>query len=508
MKKIFKVISFAAVLCCLSLSILLCGCSQTSSEIKYNHYQIEIFYDDQEKTLSCTQTTSYVNQSDCELDNVCFHLYPSAFRQGAKQSVVSLLNYSTCFYNGTSYGDIQVNKVLVDNQEVTINICGEDENILKVDLNKKLSPQEEIEIYIEFDVTIPNANHRFGYGKNTINIANFYPIACVFEDGEFMTKGYNSNGDPFYSQSSNYDVVIKYPSDLTIAHTGRAQNKSNFDYVSKLEQTDVLLAYSQIEIKAEKVRDFAFVLSEKYLSTQTVVDNTQITYYYYDDETPEKGLQTAVDAVKTFNKLFGKYAYDTLAVAKTNFVHGGMEYPNLVYITDSLEDYSDYQNVIVHEIAHQWWYNMVGSNAYDNGWQDEGLTDYSTALFYENNPQYNRSKDTIILNGIRNYTFFTEVYSSVYGTLDTSMTRSLDQYPTDPEYVYISYVKSMIMFDSLRQFMGDKDFFDGVKYYFDSYCYKIARPEDMIACFQKQSNKDVEAFFDSWLQGKVIIVQP
>ncbi len=503
MKKSIKILSIT--LCALGFCFLFGSCKAKDQQM-YNHYQMEIFYDDTAKSLTGKETVTYINQSDSVLDNLCFHLYPSAFRQGSKQSVVSLLNYTSCFYNGTSYGGITVDKVTVDVNDAKFSICGEDENILMVELPKKLSPQESIILHIEFSVTLPNANHRFGYGENTINIANFYPIACVFEDGEFMTKGYNCNGDPFYSQSANYDVTINYPSNLTIAHTGKLVEKQ--EYKNKIQNGHSYSEqdYTKSVITAQRVRDFAFVLSSKFKTAQASVDGTQITYFFYNDENFEKSLQTAVDSVKTFNKLFGKYAYDTLAVAKTNFVHGGMEYPNLVYIADSLDNYTDYQNVIVHEIAHQWWYNMVGSNAFDNGWQDEGLTDYSTAIFYEHNPQYNRSKDNIILNGIRNYAFFTDVYSSVYGKLDTSMTRALDEYPTDPEYVYIAYVKSMLMFDSLRAFMGDKDFFEGARDYFQTYCFKIASPQDMIACFQKHSKKDVEAFFDSWLGGKVLII--
>lgn len=478
------------------------GCQNASIEEQYHDYALNIIYDDSQKTLECQQSINYINKSDSYLDYLCFHLYPSAFREQSKQSVISLLNHTICYYKGTSYGSITIKKVSHNNNDLNFEITGEDENILKVPI-PNLMPGERVQISIEFDVVLPNINHRFGYGENTINVANFYPIVCIYENGEFVTNPYHSNGDPFYSQIANYNVNITYPSNLKTAHTGKLIESKEYDNESLPEQK-----MTTIKVQANKVRDFAFVMSEKFEIISQKTNNTQIDYYYYGDKNPQTSLQTAVDALNTFNELFMPYPYETLSVVETNFVHGGMEYPNLVYIADSIADYSDYQNVIIHEIAHQWWYNIVGSNAFSNGWQDEGLTDYSTALFYQKNPHYERNLDTIILNGIRNYAFFVEVYSSVYGNLDTSMNRALNEYPTDPEYVYIAYVKSMLMFDSLRSLIGDKDFFDALQMYCKTYSFKEATPEEMIACFEKTTNKKLDTFFNSWLEGKVLIISP
>ena len=501
MKKILVLL-----ICCISVFVLF-GCDK-QQKAEYNTYTMEIVYNDFEKSLLGTESVLYVNNSDSVLDFVCFHLYPTAFRQGSNQSVVSLNEYKSCYYNGASYGDIRIDNVYIENQTSDFEICGEDENILKVYLKQSLQPQQNVLIEIDFFVKLPNINHRFGYGENTINIANFYPIACVYEDGEFFDKGYNSNGDPFYSQIANYNVKITFPSNLTIAHSGNLKNSSVLQYDFNTEDKTISTECKKIEISAEKVRDFAFVLSEKFQVISDCQDQTQIYYFYYNDTKPDTSLKTAQDALKTFNQMIGKYPYTTLSVVESNFVHGGMEYPNLVYISDGITNYEDYQNVIIHEIAHQWWYNLVGSNAFDNGWQDEGLTDYSTAVFYEKNPEYSRTKDNIILNATRNYSFFVDVYSSVYDNLDTSMTRPLDEYSTSPEYVYIAYVKSMLMFDSLRNLIGDTKFFNGLNIYFENYCFKEAKPEQMIECFEKASNLDLESFFCAWLDGKVIIISP
>ena len=88
------------------------------------------------------------------------------------------------------------------------------------------------------------------------------------------------------------------------------------------------------------------------------------------------------EVVEFFSKIFGEYPYKTLTVVKTPFVYGGMEYPNLVFVSDSVNSKEELYKVVVHEIAHQWWYGIVGNNEYTYPWLDEALTEFSTILFY------------------------------------------------------------------------------------------------------------------------------
>ena len=254
-------------------------------------------------------------------------------------------------------------------------------------------------------------------------------------------------------------------------------------------------------IKAQAVRDFAFVLSDKFKVASVKEGGTEIKYYYYNDTKPDDSLLTAKESVATFNKIIGSYPYKTLSVVESNFVHGGMEYPNLVLISDALEKYEDYQNTIIHEIAHQWWYGMVGNNEYNYGWLDEGLTEYTTALFYEQNPKYSLSYDEIMTNANSSYCMFVEVYQDIFGEVDTTMNRKLNEFKTEPEYVYISYVKGVLLFDSLREVLGTKTFNKCLKKYFETNKGKNVTPQDMI-----NSLRSLQGFFDSWIDGSVVVV--
>lgn len=507
-KNIAKILIALCLISAIALIVLIfTGCTSKTLSQNLTDYNLNLTIDTENKTITGTQKVNYLNNTDVTLDNIQFHLYPNAFREGAKISPVSLTNEHKAYPNGKSYGKIDIQSVKVSGMNCTLKlneddeinnpsylITGEDENILKVNLTKELYPDDKIEIEIEFFITLPNINHRFGYGDNTINLGNFYPIACVYEDGNFKTDLYHYNGDPFYSEMANYNVSVTYPDNYKMASTGNLINTT---------AENNLTTYI---ISAQSVRDFAIVLSEQFEVISQECDGIMVNYYYFSDEAPEKSLEIACKAISTFNNLIGKYPYSTLAVVEANFVHGGMEYPNLIYISNDITDHIQYEQVIVHETAHQWWYNVVGNSEYDNGWLDEGLTEYSTALFYEINSNEGIDKDLIIKNAYSNYLLFVEVYGDVYGELDTSMDRNLSEFKTEPEYVYLTYVKGMLLFDTLREILGMDKFTKCLQTYYKENAFKIAKPEDMISAFEKASNTKLETIFKSWIEGKVILL--
>ena len=479
-----------AFICLLSFT----SCSENFEKISKNitSYNLNLTFDDNSKILSGVEDVDYINSYEVPLTYVEFHLYPNAFRKGAKHSPVSSLTYSKAYTNGFSEGKIDIKNASAGSNQ-NYEICGEDKNILKVNLDDELFPDERVKIHIVFEVLLPNCNHRFGYGENTYNFGNFYPIACVYENGSFREDVYGSAGDPFYSQMANYDVCICCDKSFVVASSGE-QLSSSINADKK-----------QTFIKGQVIRDFAFVLSKNYQVLSKKVNGIEIKYYYYNDENAQRSLDTTIKAINIFSDKFGKYPYKTYSVCKANFVHGGMEYPNLVYISDSIEDFDEYLNVIVHETAHQWWYNLVGSDAINNAWQDEGLTEYSTLLFYRYNEGYSINPQESLNASLSSYLLFSEIYESVYGSFDSKMSKNLSSFSGDMDYTYVTYVKGVLFFDSLEDLIGEKAFINGLKRYYTQNVYGIASKEDMIACFEFCSRRNLESFFDSWLNGKVIL---
>jgi len=497
-RKYVKFLLFGLAVAIIAATILFFCLTNESEEIKgLNSYKLNLSYDDDKHKLSGSEEISYFNSSDNSFENILFHLYPNAFREGAKAKVVSEPNKEDAYPNGESYGEIKILKVFNKAKDLSFEVTGEDENILSVKLDEELFPNETADISIQFEVCLPNINHRFGYGDNTVNFGNFYPIACMYEEGVgFMQELYHSNGDPFYSDVSNYEVEIAFNSNFIIAASG--------EEISSSSEAGITTS----KFKADKVRDFCFVLSDKFEKVSKNWKGVQVNYYgYQNDDNLERCLQTAVAALSTFNDMIGDYPYSQLSVVKANFVHGGMEFPNIVLVSDKVEENVDLNYVIIHEIAHQWWYGLVGNDQYNHAWIDEGLAEYSTLLFFEKHNEYGENFNELIKNANNNYIFFEELFKRVTGKVDGRMDRPLDQFETEPEYTNCTYTKGVLMFNSFRQLIGKNKFEKTLKNIYDDFKYKNISPAQLIAEFRKYGGRETESFFNNWLQGKVVLTK-
>ena len=438
------------------------------------------------------QTVGFVNYTDNALKELKLHLYANAYREGAKAEVVSVANYEKAYPNGKSYGNIEIESVCAGEQSLEFEIGGVDENILIVNFEKEIYPDETKEFEVGFRVKLANINHRLGYGDSTINLCNYYPILCVYENGDFVTDLYDSNGDPFYSKVADYNVSLSYDPNLTLASSGTMQIEKDGEF-------------NVAKIKASKVRDFAMVLSKNFSVCKDSYKGIEINYYHYGDFNATQNV-LVVKQVLEQNEKIGKYPYPQISIVEADFVHGGMEYPALILISDDLPDYETYVNVVVHELCHQWWYGVVGNNQYLYGFLDEGLTDYTTAMFYEKHPKYGLTKKEIFKNATNSYAFFCKVYEDVVPDFSTKMVRPLNEYATENEYVYLCYVKGMLLFGSLDEMLGEKTMTKCLKHFYQSFKFKEATADDLIDCFCSASGKNLKSFFDSWLNGKEITI--
>ena len=176
----------------------------------------------------------------------------------------------------------------------------------------------------------------------------------------------------------------------------------------------------------------------------------------------------------------------------------GVEFPGVFLVGSSLYDEPEapeFSITIAHETAHQWWYSVVGNDIFDSPWLDEGLTTYSSSLYYE----FGRSPEFV-----RNLIdFWQQPYERMKteGT-DDQITQSLGYFETlgNPGvYSGIVYYKAALFFHALRQEIGDEAFFQALQNYYQARKYGIAVPEDLLAAFEEAAGRPLETFYKEWL---------
>ena len=180
-----------------------------------------------------------------------------------------------------------------------------------------------------------------------------------------------------------------------------------------------------------------------------------------------------------------------------------MEYPAATIVSPKLSK-EEYAHTLVHETAHQWWYAVVGSDPVNEAWQDEGLCEYSTKLFFDEHQEYGVSGKSLVDDALLNVREYYRVYGSVFGETDTRMTRNLSEYLSEYEYRTIAYDKGMVLFDTVKKSVGKKKFLSALKRYYAENKFKTVRPAELIGAFEN-TGVDVAGLFESFLSGKGII---
>lgn len=430
-----------------------------------NDYTIDVIFDDENKRLMCNQTINYINNTGENLESIYFHIYPNAF-SNEEFAPFEKSEMKIAYPNGFNEGYIDIQNVLTNGNKLKYKVEGEKEDILEIKLEKELKPKEEVSIDMKYNIKLPNSVGRFGYGDSTVNVTNWFPIACVYDDRGWNTKSYEMIGDPFYSEISNFDVTILAPKNYKIGSTGKVIESKNDD------------KRAMHIIEADNVRDFAFVLSNKFDVDKGSINNVEISTYNLDEKFSEFATTVAKDSIKIFSDIFGKYPYDTYSVIASDFYIGGMEYPTLSMIDQSLyteENRFLLEYVIAHETAHQWWYSAIGNDEISEPWLDEALTEYSTILYFEK--KYGEEVANKLIKGM-------EIQTRQYSTKD--MFKSTTQYKDSMDYSLNVYTKGAVVFHKIRKEVGDEVFFGTLKEYYETYLFKNVKGSQFVELWKDQ----------------------
>ena len=142
------------------------GCA--GGEVPRSKYDISAEYEG--GVLTAEMSFTYHNAEECEMPALEFNLYGNAYREGAALPPVSRSYHAKAYYNGDSYGSMEITEV---SPCAAWEVCGEDENILRVELEKPVPPGGETTIAVKYTLTLAEVEHRTGIARHAVNLGNF-----------------------------------------------------------------------------------------------------------------------------------------------------------------------------------------------------------------------------------------------------------------------------------------------------------------------------------------------
>lgn len=352
--------------------------------------------------------------------------------------------------------------------------------ILRIVLPDALKSRDVCVLTLDFTLTLPKTAERYGRTENTVQLGNFCPIMAVYDNGWQLMDSYITMGDPYYSEIADYKYALTYPEHLTLACTG--------EIVSQTHQSGQTTAI----IAAPQVRDIACVLSNAPASAKTTFSDTVIHSHAGTQESADTACEIAKNALALYTELIGPYPYSTLYVVETSLPTdcGGMEYPGLVMISSLLynqSDPSEFELTIAHEIAHQWFYAVVGNDQYNAPWLDEALVSYLGLVYFKESTAS---------------TSFEKMYArTAHATagLQYPIDGTLSDYPNANAYGAAVYARGAAMFRALSEELGEEVFYRALKNYYTKNAFSTGTRQSLYAAFSDAAGQDLTAFFDRWL---------
>ncbi len=339
---------------------------------------------------------------------------------------------------------------------------------LEVFLPHSLLPGEIVSLYLRFSLDLPIKRKAevFGYTAWQQNYVNWFPFIAPYRAGWVIHDPWYF-GEHLVYEVADFDVFLKVPSGVTIAAPASAKEENGWQHY-------VL----------SQARTFAFSASPSYQMSEMQVGGIPIRSYFFarDKEAGEHLLLQAVRALTIYSAHLAPYPYPVLSIVESD-VTDGAEFDGLVFIPQRF--YQEFtggnrNNLVaigVHEIAHQWWFGMVGNDPAEDPWLDEALAIYTEGLFYE-----------WAENDADWWWNFRVNYFSPAGFVNISIYANTDF----RLYVSAVYLRGAQFLHALRGRMGDQAFFSFLWDYIQQMQGRIATSEDFFRILSQHTTQSLE----------------
>ena len=496
------------------------------------HYRIKADVREKTKIIDASEKLTYHNNSPHTLNEVYFHLYQNAFtaesyladlHRSNKKPVGNLGKYQKA-----GLGTITSN-IKVDGKDVKTEL---DNTILKVYLNEPLRSGESIEIEMDFITFFDSKGYRRrmaeykNWGFTHFNGVHWYPRICVYD----IKKGWDLDqhlNKELYGDYGRFDVELTFADNYVVEATGQLMNPEeafpgdlrqrldikNFKDKKWGSKPSIITPYDSTKRKTWKysainVHDFAFTADPAYrlgeaewngVKCVAIVDESHCSGW---QETPE--YMTRI--IKTFSEDFGMYEYPKIVAADAR---DGMEYP---MITLDGGRNPDNHGLLVHEIAHNWFFGMIGNNETYRASLDEGFTQFLTAWGLEKLDGKYLMKTPPKSNYLKKHkhpiearersVFYRYVNDMLRGTDHKLNTHSNDFHGAiGHENGYgLVYYKTATMLYNLQYVLGEEKFQKAMQHYVAK--WKFAHPyfDDFRKAIVEYTHQDLDWFFDQFLE--------
>lgn len=503
------------------------------------NYKINVTLNDVDHTLIGFEEFEYVNNSPQDLDYLLIHLWPNAYKNSrtamAKQKFMDR-DYFMLWAGPGPKGFIDSLDFQVDGNDVRWEYFEDYEDIAIIYLDQPIRSGEKIKVSTPFFVKIPSGSiSRLGHIGQSYQITQWYPKPAVFDKSGWHEMPYLTQGE-FYSEFGSFDVSITLPENYTVGATGDLQTQSEIDRLNMLASQPALNSLSKnseindfpesssktktLRYVQQNVHDFGWFADKRWIVRKSEMElpHSKRKVTTWAMFTPKNsalweaaGLKAIADGLYYYSLWSGDYPYNQCtAVDGTISAGGGMEYPNVTVIGNTSGE-TNLKTVIIHEVGHNWFYGILGSNERDNAWMDEGINSFfETRTLQATNP----TLDAIsIMTGNTNlgqmlsinkfgYQYLTEELPyllTARGGNDQPM-QAPSEFYTGLNYGTIVYKKSAIAFNFLKNYLGEEMFNQCMSAYFETWKFKHPTPKDIRTVFETTSGKDLSWFFENMVQ--------
>lgn len=488
-------------------------------------YDIDVTLNDGEKSLKGFEKIVYKNNSPSSLHFIWFHIWPNAYKNESTALFHQLKNDTAraAKLEKYTYGSIEGLNFKVNGKVAGTEAHPNPQyiDIIKVKLPSELKPGDSVTITTDFKVKLPSYFSRSGYADGEFMVCQWYPKPAVFDKNGWHEFPYLDMGE-FYSDYASFNVNITVPSDYVVGATGVLQNADELAAYKRVGAQNaanknakpVLYApinkggVKKLNYKMNNVPDFAWFADKDFviqydtakLESGKLVD--AFTYYHNKDSTLwNYSVDYAKDAVKRYSKWIGEYEYPVVQVVEgpKNNSSGGMEYPTITLITSPDAKKESLDAVIAHEVGHNWFMSMLGSNERQHAWQDEGLNTYFQFRYeaekYRSNSVFGQAIP-VEVQALPVKDFLSAIYGALSGIpMQSAIDLPSDKFVTSDEYSTASYLKTALWLYVLENGVGRERMDAAFKHYFELWHGKHPQPTDLKAAFESSLGINLDAYF-------------